>query len=155
MEEEKLYYFTFGEEMHRNLLIPKREIAATCYLENYALSFSPYIKDQRYCQFNIKNEPQSKVWGLVYEVSKEEFDKLYSYYNHEELFLKTVFLEAKLPVSIGNGSIKVFAHISNKQLSEKIVISERYALNVLKGCADLEESYKRRMLSLLSMHIER
>ncbi len=110
MSNKKIYYFAYGSNMNKEQMserCPKAKPIEKAILKNASISF----KGTRYGVLDIDSEKGSKVYGALYEVTRDCIKALDIYEGYPNLYIKV-----KVKVKTKNGYVQAFAYKKVKNL---------------------------------------
>lgn len=79
MQEDRILYFAYGSNMDKNQMkdrCPEHRFISVAILEGYKLVYDGYSSIRKGAVANIVESPDEIVYGVLYEISKEDKERL-------------------------------------------------------------------------------
>jgi gamma-glutamylcyclotransferase (GGCT)/AIG2-like uncharacterized protein YtfP len=147
----KNYYFAYGSNLDKNQMnarCPEHEVVQTVCLPNYELCFPRFSKGNRQCGVaSVMENEKSTVWGILYKLSKTDFENLDLHENIPHSYVKTTI---KVFSPCMKNSFEAVTYLANPQQGN-FKPSREYLdliLNGLKTCEEVPDHYLIRLASI-------
>lgn len=121
-----IYYFAYGSNMDPKQMAercPNSKLIGKAYLSDYKLGFTHYSNNQKSAAADIIVTKNECVWGLVYELIKEDLDNLDKREGHPNIYRRIkeiVFLQLPTDLNFDNFTDDHSAGIMNDILDIRL-----------------------------------
>jgi gamma-glutamylcyclotransferase len=143
-----IYYFAYGSNMDQNQMkdrCPDSKLISKAFLKDYKLAFTIFSPKRQCGCADVIKSVGDEVWGLVYEVTKDDLEKLDEFEMHP---IKYKRFTTKV-INKSGEEIEVETYEVVEKSLEHLKPSKEYFGIIQKAAIDFQfpENYKNSLLT--------